>query len=92
MHAELDMNPELTFDTAKQQVQLLQNELSRKEVSSLSLNLKPVKQCDSAGLAVLIEANRMANQFGKQIRLLGVSKEIKALAKFCGVEVVLNDK
>lgn len=54
-------------------------------------DLSSVSHCDSAGLALLIEAKRLARKHGKVCQFLGMSKEIEVLAQFCGVNHMLCD-
>jgi phospholipid transport system transporter-binding protein len=53
------------------------------------LDLSNVVQCDSAGLALLIEAKRLCLKHHKILILEGMPKVISAWAKFCGVEAIL---
>ena len=54
------------------------------------LDLCAVTQCDSAGLALLIEAKRLCKQYSKTLIIDGMPKAIYALAEFCGVEAMLE--
>lgn len=54
------------------------------------LDLSDVELCDSAGLALLIEAKKLCKQSNKLFKVVGVSPEIQSLAEFCGVNDVLE--
>ena len=83
---------ELTFDTVQGDCKRLEKHLRDCKVTSFCLDLRDVTQCDSAGLALLIEAKRLGKQYQKTIVMSSVPKAIYALAEFCGVEAVLaND-
>ncbi len=81
---------ELTFDTVQLDSQRLVVLLRDTNTSSVRLDLGDVSLCDSAGLALLIEAKRLCGQFHKALVIEGVPKAILALAEFCGVEAMLG--
>lgn len=89
---ENTFNPsgELTFDTVQSNLKVLKNMFSSEDVSTLELNLSDVIKCDSAGLALLIEARRLSHQYNKNLVIKGASETINSLAEFCGVEFVLK--
>lgn len=80
---------DLTFDTVQVNSQRLLKLLRETKTSSLRLDLNDVLQCDSAGLAFLIEAKRVCKHYNKALVLVGMSKMIYSLAEFCGVESML---
>ena len=80
---------ELTFDTIQDDSKRLLKLLDDNKASSFRLDLQDVKQCDSAGLALLIEAKRLCKHHNKNIVMSNVPKVIYALAEFCGVEGIL---
>lgn len=53
------------------------------------VNLSDVVQCDSAGLALLIESKRLCRENDKTCKIIGMTEEIQALAEFCGVSDIL---
>ena len=60
--------------------------------SELRLDLGNVSHCDSAGLAFLIDAKRLARNHKKSCHIEGMTKAIQALAEFCGVDkMLMND-
>jgi phospholipid transport system transporter-binding protein len=91
METILYLKGELSFNTVQQNLKVFRTEFDKKETSDLVLDLKEVKQCDSAGLALLIEARRASKRLNKQLKITNASKELYALAEFCGVEDVIND-
>lgn len=54
------------------------------------LDLSQVEQCDSAGLAFLIEAKRLARERNLACRIDGVTRAVHALAEFCDVDGLLE--
>ena len=54
------------------------------------LDLSQVEQCDSAGLAFLIEAKRLAHEHSLAFRIKGVTRAVHGLAEFCGVNGILE--
>lgn len=57
--------------------------------ADLRIDLSNVSHCDSAGLAFLIEAKRLARENKKSCQIEGMTKGIQALAEFCGVDKIL---
>lgn len=54
------------------------------------LDLSEVTHCDSAGLALLIEARKLCQQNNKILKVIGISAETQSLAEFCGVKSILE--
>ena len=79
---------QLTFATVQVESNRLLSLLGDKKITSLRFNLNDVVQCDSAGLALLIEAQRLCKQHNKKLIIEGMSEEIYALAEFCGVQTI----
>lgn len=83
---------ELTFDTVQLDRKKLLQYIQTMIESVVCLDLSHVRLCDSAGLALLIDAKRMCRQYNKQFKLIGMPEVICALAEFCGVKAILiND-
>lgn len=80
---------ELTFHTVQSDRERLLMSLQDGSVTSLRFDLSQVMHCDSAGLALLIEAKKLCRQYNKPFVIDEMSKEIHALAEFCGVEAIL---
>ncbi|MCP0913579.1 MULTISPECIES: STAS domain-containing protein [Legionella] len=85
----LKLSNELTFNTVSLDYKRLVKALHDDKTMDLCLDLHHVTHCDSAGLALLIEATRLARQCNKKLKIEHVPKEIYALAEFCGVEAIL---
>ena len=81
---------QLTFDTVQKDSQRLIILLQDSQTTSLRLDLHDVVQCDSAGLALLIETKRLCNRYRKALIIEGLPKAIAGLAEFCGVETMLE--
>ena len=79
----------LTFDTVEQDRKRLLHYLQSPDVDALHLDLKHVVHCDSAGLALLIEAFRLCRRYKKGFKIESMPKTIYALAQFCGVDAML---
>ncbi len=80
----------LTFDTVERDRKCLLLYLQSPDVHELHLDLKHVVQCDSAGLALLIEACRLCRRYKKAFKIESMPKVIYALAEFCGVDAMLG--
>lgn len=81
---------ELTFDTVQSDRKRLIDYLQDLNAVSLCLDLSDVGLCDSAGLALLIDAKRLCKKYNKILEIEGMPKSIYALAEFCGVEAILR--
>lgn len=80
---------EMSFTTVENDRQRLLAYCQQLQEPVLILDLSDVTQCDSAGLAFLIEAKRLAREHKKTCQINGMTKTIQALAEFCGVEGIL---
>lgn len=82
---------ELTFDTVQIDRKRLLKYVQSPDLSAVRLDLSHVTQCDSAGLALLIEAKRVSKKFNKLFKIMNMPETICALAEFCGVEAMLRN-
>ncbi len=57
----------------------------------LCIDLSDVQHCDSAGLALLLEAKKLCVHYGKSFLVKGSSVETQSLAEFCGVKSILSE-
>ncbi len=80
---------ELTFDTVQSDSQRLLKLLKHRDTSEIHLDLSDVVLCDSAGLALLIDAKKLCKQHKKELTIKGMTPDISALAEFCGVKGML---
>lgn len=60
------------------------------KTSKLCLDLTEVTLCDSAGLALLIEARKLCAKNNKSFEVKGMPSETLSLAEFCGVKELLE--
>lgn len=54
------------------------------------IDLSAVTHCDSAGLALLIEAKKLCTQRNKMFKVIGISPQTESLLEFCGVRGILE--
>lgn len=80
---------ELTFHTVQLDRKRLLKYLQDTEITSVNVDLNHVSHCDSAGLALLIEAKRLCGQYRKALIIDYVPQEVHALAEFCGLDILL---
>lgn len=80
---------ELTFDKVQADHHRLRKQIFEFKSDTIQLDLHEVTACDSAGLALLIEAKRLCQQHNKGLNIIGASESIYALAEFCGVQSIL---
>lgn len=55
----------------------------------VTIDLSKVEECDSAGLALLIEVKRLCKAKQQSCQIEKMTKAMLALAEFCGVESLL---
>lgn len=80
----------MTFATVQSDCERLFKYCHASKDTDLNLDLSEVSQCDSAGLALLIEAKRICKKLNKTCKIQGMPKTIQALAEFCGVDAILG--
>ena len=79
----------LTFQTVQASLIRLRLHAKNNHQDPLHLDLSETTHCDSAGLALLIEAKRLSIVCGQQLMIKGMSTKIQLLAEFCGVLALL---
>jgi len=81
---------ELTFKSVVSVREKLYKALMDDTTNRFCLDLSDVTHCDSAGLALLIEAKKLCQHSNKIFEIIGISPETQSLAEFCGVESILE--
>jgi phospholipid transport system transporter-binding protein len=79
----------LTFDTVQLNVKPLMELLHDNSTKIIRLDLQGIIECDSAGLALLIEIKRLCHQYNKSLLIEEMPNSIALMAEFCGVDAVL---
>ncbi len=82
----------MIFSTVEADRQRLLSYCKQLKNKTLHLDLSEVEQCDSAGLAFLIEVMRIAKLNKLIYEIGGISQTVEALAEFCGVSKILGVK
>lgn len=81
---------ELTFKSVVSVRAKLYHALIDDASTKFCLDLSEVVVCDSAGLALLIEAKKLCGQSNKNFEVIGISSKTQSLAEFCGVKSILE--
>lgn len=81
---------ELTFKSVVAVRAQLYKELVASASDHLCLDLSDVSQCDSAGMALLVEARKLCKKHNKTFEIIGMPAETRSLADFCGVKDILE--
>ncbi|MGL5743093.1 MAG: STAS domain-containing protein [Legionella sp.] len=81
---------ELTFKSVVLVRAKLYQALTEDGGDRFGLDLIRVTHCDSAGLALLIEARKLCKRNNKSFEIIGMPIETQALAEFCGVKGILE--
>lgn len=84
----IKLGAKLTFATVEKERSRIFKALHNN--NKINIDLVDVSVCDSAGLALLIDINRNCFNLKKQFQLDNIPQNINALAKFCGIEKLLN--
>ena len=82
---------EVTFKTVADVRSGFYELLIDKKINQISLDLSDVVHCDSAGMALLIEAQKLCKKNNKVLEIMGMSPETKSLADFCGIRTILEN-
>ncbi len=90
MQQLLKLNHQLTFYTVNGLLKDLQAMMLGNSATAVVLDLQSVTACDSAGLALLIELKRWCAKQKKTLQLVSMPHSIKMLARFCGVDDLLQ--
>ena len=81
---------ELTFQSVVAEREKLYALVKNTNGQQLNLDLSAVTVCDSAGLALLLEARKLCDRLKKKFQVIGMSESTRALAEFCGVKTILE--
>jgi len=81
---------ELTFKSVVSIRSKLFKALTENACDNFCLDLTDVIKCDSAGLALLIEARKLCKKNNVLFTVIGMTPETQSLAEFCGVESILE--
>lgn len=60
------------------------------QASEVVFDFSRVANCDSAGLALIIDLIRCAAKLGKSLRLTHLSQQMLDLVTFCGVDELIS--
>lgn len=82
--------PELTFESVVAVRAKLHQAISMEKNEVFYLDLSEVLHCDSAGLALLIEAKKICVHNNKLFQVIGVPSKTQSLAEFCGVSSIIE--
>ena len=75
----------LTIDTVSSDLKRLSESLKKHPEAPFVFDLSGVLQCDTAGLALLIEAKRLCALKQSSLQIINMSDEMIKLATFCDV-------
>lgn len=84
------LSPSLTFSTVAEERERLISCLQDTAITALYFDLSHIEHCDSAGLALLIEAKRLCKKHQKKFSMNAMSDVVADLVEFCGVKTILS--
>jgi phospholipid transport system transporter-binding protein len=79
----------VTNREARDTLRLLTQAMQRESEATVVIDASPLKQLDSAAIAVLLECRRLAQSAGKRFELRGAPPKLTALAQLYGVDSLL---
>lgn len=82
----------LTFATVEADRKRFVKLAQKSAADGIFFDLSHVEHCDSAGLALLIEATRLCRHYKIQLEIIHMPEVITAWAAFCGVEKMLGQQ
>ncbi len=82
--------PRLTFGTVQKTQRELSEFIQNKKNARICLDLSKVNTCDSAGLALLLDAKKQCLRLKKAFEIVNMPEDTKRLAAFCGVDDLLE--
>jgi len=79
----------VTLREAQDTLRMLSQALQREAADTLTVDASPLREFDSAALAVLLECRRLAQAFGKRFAVHGAPAKLTGLAKLYGIDELL---
>ena len=79
----------IIFNTAQEERSRFLAYCQDAQDAEVVVDLGNVEQCDSAGLAFLIEVKRIAQECGRIVKIINMPEETRALAEFYGISNLL---
>jgi len=79
----------VTLREAQDTLRMLSQALQREPASALTVDASPLRELDSAAIAVLLECRRLAQAWGKTFSIHGAPTKLVELAKLYGVDGLL---
>jgi phospholipid transport system transporter-binding protein len=80
---------ELSFNSVMDVRAKLYKILMKNKNNHFSLDLSEVVHCDSAGIALLIDARRLCKKNNKTFEIKDMPLKTRSLADFCGLKDIL---
>jgi phospholipid transport system transporter-binding protein len=80
----------LTLREARDTLRMLAQTLQRDGAPTLTVDASPLREFDSAAIAVLLECRRLATAWGKPFAVHGAPAKFRDLATLYGVEGLLT--
>ena len=80
----------ITFASVEQERSRFLAYCRERQDDLITVDLETIEQCDSAGLALLIEVKRIAKVAGRSSQIINMPQETRALAEFYGISDLLG--
>jgi phospholipid transport system transporter-binding protein len=79
----------VTLREAQDTLRMLSQALQREPAPTLTVDASPLRELDSAAIAVLLECRRLAQAWGKTFAVHGAPAKLVELARLYGVDQLL---
>jgi phospholipid transport system transporter-binding protein len=79
----------VTLREAQDTLRMLSQALQREQAPTLTVDASPLRELDSAAIAVLLECRRLAQAWGKTFSIHGAPAKLVELARLYGVDGLL---
>lgn len=80
----------LAFSSINNVWPALRTAIKQCENETFCIDLSNVTRSDSAGLAMMVEALRLASDRGIRLQLMHMPEQLRALAQFCRLDDILS--
>lgn len=89
-HNQVNLAGDVTFETVASLFQSLTTHIKEIDADSIVFDLSDVNAVNSAALALMIEASKLALASQKKINFQNLPKKLTSLAQVCGVDKILS--
>lgn len=86
---EIKLNKNLTINTVKSLNDSLLSQIQNKSHEILVINLDEVKNCDTSGMAFLVNLKRKCHEYSQKLQFINIPPIVSDLANFYEISSIL---